>query len=153
MKRIRAIVATVSASLLVSVALLPFKAHAQQVQCASQFGAGNIAQQIQNSIFTGGGTVPLYQNQCLGQVGNANTAGQLQSLSALGLPGYAASGNYPLPSTSGGQGLLQLGDNNWALQQTVNLILPPTLGGLNISSSEANPTSINNNYNYLINNR
>jgi hypothetical protein len=136
-----------SAGLLLSTALFASEASAQQVQCATQFGAGNIASQIQNSIFAGGGVVPLYQNQCLGQVGYGNSAGQLQNLSGAG--SYGA-GNYALPTAPGGQGLLQLGNNNWALQQNVNLILPPSFGGLNISHSEANPTNINNNNNYNI---
>jgi hypothetical protein len=115
-----------------------------QMQCASQFGGGNIAGQIQNSIFGGGGVVPLYQSQCLGQIGVGNNASQLQNI--YGAP----AGNYVLPTATGSQGLLQLGDNNWAQQLNLNLILPPGLGGINISHSEANPTIVNNNNNYNI---
>lgn len=145
MKIIRSLLASLI-PLVISAALLADRASAQQVQCASQYGSGNIASQIQNSIF-GAGTstvVPLYQNQCFGQVGAGNSAAQLQVLGALTLP----TGNYNLPTTPGGQGLLQLGDNNFALQQNLNLILPPGGAGLNISNSEANPTIINTNNNY-----
>ncbi len=126
-----------------SLLLSALTAEAQQIQCSNQFGANNIANQIQNSIFSGG-VIPLYQNQCLGQIGVGNVAGQYQGSGLI-------PGNYVIPTVPGSQGLLQLGNNNWALQQNLNLILPPG-GGLNISNSEANPTIINSNSNtnYLI---
>jgi len=131
-------VVTLTACGLLLNALQPEAVKAQQIQCSNQFGANNIANQIQNSIFSGG-VIPLYQNQCLGQLGVGNVAGQYQGQGLI-------PGNYVIPTVPGSQGLLQLGDNNWALQQNLNLILPPG-GGLNISNAEANPTIINSNTN------
>jgi hypothetical protein len=128
-----------------------------QVQCASQFGQGNMADQFVLSALTGS-YVPVYSHQCIGQIGNGNSATQsilnLPYGSGL-IPGFPVTGYGNIPGLGvPGQGIIQNGNGNWASLQQLNLSIPGATLNMPTASSRAiaNPTVFNSNTNnnYLI---